>query len=116
MDIIILVVIGIVAFWAGWHARGILFLTAMSENPDRIIAILEQIKKINVEEAEGNGEPLTATKCRAELVNGNWYIYSNENQFLGQGASVEEAMLAIKARFPNKQVWLVKPNEEHQSA
>lgn len=92
------------AFWAGWRIRGVVMLAALSENPEKVIKLLEEIKRIN--KNEDVGVKPNAVEVEPELVGQHWYAYSKETgQFLGQGPTLEEALKSASLRFPDKTFW-----------
>lgn len=117
MDYIIYIVLGAVAFWLGWHARGIVFLANISIDPEKTIKMLEKIKEINAAESQEELDGIVSTQLDAvevqpEEVKGVWYAYAKTSgQFLGQGSSLEEALTQAANRFPNKKFWC-KTNEQ----
>jgi hypothetical protein len=117
MDYIIYIVLGAVAFWLGWHARGIVFLANISIDPEKTIKMLEKIKEINAAESQEELDGIVSTQVDAvevqpEEVKGVWYAYAKTSgQFLGQGSSLEEALTQAANRFPNKKFWC-KTNEQ----
>jgi N-acyl-D-aspartate/D-glutamate deacylase len=115
MDFLIYIVVAVVACWIGWHARGILFLVNISENPDRVIKMLEQIKRIN--EEEGVEMPNSVIEVLPEFVGAVCYAYAKEDgQFLGQGTTLDEALQMASARFPNKKFWCKVSEQSSQTA
>lgn len=122
MDFIIYIVLGAVAFWLGWHARGIVFLANISVNPDKMIKMLEKVKEINEakspEELEAiERTPFDAVEVAPEQVKGVWYAYAKDtNQFLAQGNSLEEALTAAAKRFPDKKFWCKTDEQFSQTA
>lgn len=104
LEVISYIVIAVFAFWFGWHARGLIFMAAISDNPEKIIKLLEEIKKINkTESASGD---TTKVEVLPECVNNYWYAYAKETgQFLGQGPTLEDAVREASLRFPNKTFW-----------
>jgi hypothetical protein len=102
MDSIILyLVIAFVAFVMGWKLRGLLMIAAMSDDPEKIINMLKEVKKINESEASD-----VKVEVEPEKVNGHWYAYAKETgQFLAQGSTLEEALKIASIRFPNKTFW-----------
>lgn len=103
-EIISVIVVSILGFWLGWYLRGIIFMAAISENPEKLIKILEELKKINKNEAVGV-KP-TAVEVEPERVGLTWYAYAKENgQFLGQGTTLEDALKSASLRFPDKTFW-----------
>jgi hypothetical protein len=116
MEFLIYIVIAVVASWIGWHARGIVFLSNISNHPEKMIKMLEQIKKINEEELDDMPESL-GTEIRAELVGSTWYIYTKaDGEFLAQGPSFDDAISAVADRFPNKKFWCSKSEQSSQTA
>ena len=121
MDLFTIILI-VGAAYLGWVARGVMLLTGMSDNPDKFIKILEEIKKINNAEAAGfEGDDAVAIaqgiKVRAEEVGGIFYIYDlKDNQFIAQGNSVEDAFKLAQKRFPGKSFWLEQKNISSQTA
>lgn len=104
-DIIVNIVIISFAFYAGWKIRGILMLAAMSDNPERVIKLLEEVKKINKGETKESANDIKV-EVEPEKVNDYWYAYSKETgQFLAQGPTLEEALRIASIRFPNKTFW-----------
>ena len=117
MDFITLVVIAVIAMWIGWHLRGIVILANLAENPDRVIGMLEKIKKINEEEQQESNGKLTGIEIKPEQVGNMWYAYAaDDNQFLGQGSTLEDALKMVSDRFPNTKFWCKKPNESNQTS
>lgn len=119
LDIFIIcaVMIGI-GFWFGWHFRGITMMAMFSDDPQKVIDILERIKKIN-EEERLSAKLLKAvgTEVEPELVNGQWYAYTKDtNQFVGQGSTIQEALDQAKTRFPGKTFWCNDPEKSNQSS
>lgn len=110
------------AFYLGWIARGAILLAGMSDNPERFIKLLEDIKKINAAEDQSTtGEDAldlaNSTKVRAEIVGDVFYLYRLEdNEFISQGSSIEDAMTTGQARFPDKHFWLEKQNISSHTA
>jgi hypothetical protein len=117
MDYIIYIVLGVVAFWLGWHARAIVFMANLSIDPDRTIKMLEKIREINEAKTEEELDSIVSTQLNdvevePEQVKGVWYAYAKTSgQFLGQGSSLEEALTQAANRFPEKKFWC-KTNEQ----
>jgi hypothetical protein len=117
MDYIIYIVLGVVAFWLGWHARAIVFMANLSIDPERTIKMLEKIREINEANTEEELDSIVSTQLDAvevepEQVKGVWYAYAKPTgQFLGQGSSLEEALTQAANRFPDKKFWC-KTNEQ----
>ena len=122
MEYLIYIVLGAVAFWLGWHARGIVFLANISVNPEKMIKMLEKVKEINAAKSQEEldvivNKQFDAVEVQTEEVKGVWYAYSKDtNQFLGQGASLEEALKMAATRFPDKKFWCETNEQFSQTA
>jgi hypothetical protein len=116
MDFITIVVIAVIAMWIGWHLRGIVILAKLSDDPDGVIRMLEKIKKINEEEDQEFKSKISGIEIKPELVGDMWYAYTaDNNQFLGQGPTLEDALKMVADRFPNKKFWVKKPSGSSQT-
>lgn len=105
MEIFILdVIVLILAFWAGWHLRAIVFLANLSVNPDKVIKMLEEIKRLNAEEEEGVvAQDASGTELFIERVDNMLYAYVKEtNQFVAQGPDLKSLLDSAHKRFPSK--------------
>lgn len=117
-DLLIYVAIAFAAFYIGWHFRGIVIITNLARNPERLIAILNEIKKINEEEEQGQTRPSgDLVEVEAELVNGLYYAYNKATgQFLGQGSNLNAVLLEASKRFPDKKFWCPTLEQNNRSA
>lgn len=107
MEYLIYTIVAVAAFWFGWHVRGIIITINISQNPDKAIKMLEQIKKINaaetVEELNALKSDASDNEMSIERVGDMLYAYSKENgQFLAQGPNLADVLAAVHKRFPNK--------------
>jgi hypothetical protein len=115
MEYIIYLIVAMVAYWLGWHARGLVFLSNISQRPDHMIKMLEKIKEIN--ESEDLGLPEDAIEVQTETVNGLVYAYEKASgQFLSQAQNLHQAMMLAAARFPGKKFWHPELKQDHQTA
>lgn len=98
------VIAGIVGYAVGYWFRGIMVLYHLSRDPDRIITLLKEIKKVNErEEAEGQ-DNTQGTELFIERVNNHLYAYVKDtNQFIAQGPDLKSLLDEAHKRFPNKQ-------------
>ncbi len=103
MIYIILTIICNIAVWFSGYMLGVMrtkqqLAMNIIENPDRIMAIVQQIKDAN--EAVEQDENLT--EVTIEQHNDRFFVYNKETSlFLGQGTSVDDAMKVVTERFPN---------------
>lgn len=121
MDYIFLIVLVGLAFYAGWHFRTVALLIKMSENPDHMIDILQQIKKLNEEQAQGKdiGKPLgeNIVELELETQSNTVYLYDkNTGQFLAQGPNLMQAVSLAASRYPGKKFWHPELNQDNQTA
>jgi len=117
MDIIGTLIVIAFAFWLGWHARGIMIMAAIARDPDNAIKILEKIKEINAEELPSDLDRTNVTLVKSEMVNGQWYVYTEHgHEFLAQGSSLEQALKIASQRFPERSFWCPTDNKESQTA
>lgn len=102
MEFLSILVLVVIAMWVGWHLRGIVMLANLSENPDRVIKMLEEIKRINKEEQEG--KPVSkGVELEIERVGSTLYAYTKDtNQFIAQGSDLKALLAEAHRRFPNK--------------
>lgn len=102
MELLSTVVFGVLAFYLGWILRGAVMLRNLSENPERVIKILEQIKKINQAEAEGKEFLSGETELSIERVGNVLYAYAKESgEFIAQGPDLNSLLASANARYPN---------------
>jgi hypothetical protein len=104
MEYFIYLVVAIVAYWIGWHVRGIIFLANISERPDHMIKMLEKIREIN--ESEEIGLPDDAIEVETEHVNNLVYAYNKvTGEFLAQAQNLHQVMVEAAKRYPGKKFW-----------
>jgi len=120
-ELITYVVIASVAAWVGWHVRGFILLANLAKDPDRIIKILEEVKKINDAEARGeiNVEvaDIDAVEVVTEQVNDLVYAYNKTTgEFLAQAQNLHQVMMLVAARYPGKKFWHQDIKQSSQTA
>ena len=104
MDILYYFVALVIAFWAGIHWAQIRFLHNISKQPEKFIAMLNQIKAIN--DNEELGLPEDAIEVRIEKENDIVFAYEKASgQFLAQAQSLHLAMVEATKRYPGKKFW-----------
>jgi hypothetical protein len=101
-EIISILLIFVSGFIVGWFFHDRSMLTLITQDPDKIISLLEKYK-IAKAEMDQSESTLTATEVRVEKIGSMFYLYStNNNEFLAQGTSIEDALEAIKKRYPDQ--------------
>ena len=104
------------AFHIGKHWALFQFSQNLSQDPDRMIALLNKIKEINTEVDE-NGMPEDAHPLELEEVNGQIYAYDKlTGEFLAQAPTKFQAGLAVSARYPEKKFWHPDLQQDSQTA
>lgn len=103
-DYIIPILTVAVAFYCGWRVRTAIMMYHLSEDPDRMIGILNKIKEIN---AKGNTNSSPEVKpngdVKIEYHHGHVYLFENEtDKFLAQGATIADAIEMMNKRFPGE--------------
>ena len=100
MDIILLLLAFAIGYVIGWMLQGRKLLRNLLSNPDNMIRLLEAYKQA---EAVDNEAKTGVTEVAVEQHNDTYFLYAKStNEFLGQGASLEEALNDLRLRFPNK--------------
>lgn len=100
-----LLILTISAIWISGYVIGCMrtktqFSMNIIEDPDRILAIIQEIKRKN-EEFEETHEP---TEVMIEQHNDRFFVYNNTTKlFLGQGATPELALSVVQDRFPDQE-------------
>lgn len=108
----------IVAYIAGKHIAAAAFLDKLSRKPEVVMEMLKQIIKINEEQArmEQHNVPDNAILLNTEERAGAVYLFrSEDNQFVAQGNTLDEALKQASIRFPNQVFWLPNPMEDSQT-
>lgn len=86
----------------GWllHARSM--FNRVTQDPDKMIDLLEKYKAAK-EEVEQEETSVKMTEVRVEKIGDMFYLYTiKDNEFLAQGPSLEDALEAVKKRYPNR--------------
>jgi len=67
------------------------------DDPDRIIAIINELKQLNEDVTD------VGTEVYVEQHNDRFFVYNKTNSlYLGQGLSVDDAMKTVTNRFPDQ--------------
>jgi hypothetical protein len=92
---------------AGLWLNITMYRQAMKHSPNELIDGIRQYHAAyhaNLDDDEDIDDP-NSIIVSFEHVNSHWYLYDvSTNIFAGQGKSLDEAVEAVKARFPNKDV------------
>jgi hypothetical protein len=118
IDLILYTAALVVAFWAGVHYAQIKFMFRIGKEPEKFIAMLEQIREINADEAVkiNVGAPEDAVMLNTEERAGLVYLFQSEDDmFIAQGKSIEDALKSAAQRFPGKKFWIPTIKQDTQT-
>lgn len=106
-EFLIYTVVAGVAGIIGWHLRGIVIMYNLSQNPDKMISILEKVRDLNnansLEEAEEIAANNESTVLVIERVGTTLYAYAKDtNQFIAQGNNLKSLLADAQKRFPTQ--------------
>lgn len=102
-------------FCIGWWAHTRSITKRVLRDPDAMINILKQYKATqnHVEELREQIEKGSGIAVQIERHDTMYYIFSKDkNEFISQGATVEDALEAARQRFPNQNFHGLIPKEE----
>jgi hypothetical protein len=115
LDLITVAIFVALAFYIGWFCRGISIMQNLAERPEHMIALLEEIRKINEQEAQSL--PTDIIEMNVEKQNGAIYLFNKTTgDFLAQGASIEDAVKIAAERFPGKRFGYTDAEQTARSA
>lgn len=103
MDILLIFLIFLVGYAAGWFRASKHMLDRMLEKPDIMMQLLKKYKEAKEESTDG--APIFSNMREIEVQNENsyFYLYAKDNgEFLGQGATLDQALEVVKQRFPGQ--------------
>jgi hypothetical protein len=103
MEILFLALVFGLGFFAGWLRASKSILDRMLSKPEEMMDLLKKYKEVK-DEVE-TGAPNSSSIRELEIHNekGAFYLFAKDNgQFLGQGTSIEEALEAVRSRFPGQ--------------
>ncbi len=96
--VLLIFISGFITGWF-WHARSM--FRRVTDNPEKMIDLLEKYKKAKAE-MDDEESPIT-TEVKVEKMGNQFYLFTKDtDEFLAQGHSLEEALEAIKKRFPDR--------------
>ena len=109
-------IIAVAAFHLGKHWAMMRFAQSLSENPDRMIKLLQHIKDIN-QHIDEEDMPEDAIPMEIEQVGEVYYAYNKiTGEFLAQANTLYQVTLLAAARFPGKKFWHPSLKESNQNA
>lgn len=101
-DILLNILYFAIVFWIGWRVRTAVIMYHLSEDPDRMIKILNQIKEIN-QKSETKEETKPNGDVKIEHHHGHVYLFeTTTDKFLAQGKTITEAIAMMDKRFPGQ--------------
>jgi hypothetical protein len=109
----IMIGVFIIGLMAGFWINAMLYRSAMKHSPNELIEGIRLYHESHLDtiDDEDIDDP-NSIIVSFEKVNTQWYLYDvSTMMFAGQGASLDEAINAVKARFPNKDVVLQEIKE-----
>jgi hypothetical protein len=114
--IFLYLIIVVAAFHVGKHWAMMRFAQSLSENPDKMIKLLEHIKEIN-KHIEHDDMPEDAIPMEIEQVGEVYYAYNKlTGEFLAQANSLYQISILATARFPDKKFWHPSLKQSNQTA
>ena len=104
----------VIAFWLGWKVRSAIIMYHLSEDPDRMIGILNKIKEINAK--KDSPEAKSTGDVKIEHHNGHVYLFETEtDRFLAQGETIAEAIDVMDKRFPGRFALKISIPDSHSA-
>jgi hypothetical protein len=114
-DLISVAIFVALAFYIGWFCRGVSIMSKLAQDPDRMIGLLEEIRKIN--QTESQDLPADVIEMDLQKQNGLVYLYNKgTGEFLAQGANIEAAVKIAAERFPGKRFGYTDTEQTARSA
>ena len=120
LDLLLAFGVGFVIAWKMCEAR---LARNFAEDPDRIIALLQIIKRLKAEvateEALGLDPDRENVQVSIEELEGPvWYAYRKDTgEFLAQSdKSIDDVMQRASDRYPDLVLWTHKPKKDSQPA
>lgn len=104
MDIVLLFLIFVAGYAAGWFRASKHMLDRMLEKPDVVMQLLKKYK-VAKDEEESNKDIASSSVREIEVQkeNNSFYLFAKDNgEFLGQGTTLDQALEVVKQRFPGQ--------------
>lgn len=107
----------LIAFWLGWRVRTAILMYHLSEDPDKMIGILNKIKAINAKADNNDSEDVkTAGAVKIEHHHGHVYLFESEtDKFLAQGETIADAIAMMDKRFPGQFALKITVPDSHSA-
>lgn len=100
-NIFIFLVVFFAGFVFGWLNHAHSFLRKVMADPDEMINLLNEYKKSKPEDQKNQDTPVREIKV--EKYGNALYLYAKDNdQFLAQGNTLQEALAEVDKKFPGK--------------
>lgn len=100
MELLTILLFWFLGYVMGWLNHSTHVAKRILKDPDYMINILEKYKTALKKENAGLSD---ARELIAEKQKDMFYLFAKDNnEFIGQGKTVEEALEAAKKRFPNQ--------------
>ena len=113
-EIILNVILFGFVYWLGFRmgTRWILIKLAKfvvdrrADLPQILKELDADLARAEAEESRPEGVPSTAQEINVEYEQNTYYLYrKTNNEFLGQGPTLREALDSVKKRFPDESFW-----------
>lgn len=105
--IAIMISVFVIGLLSGFWINILLYRTAMRHSPNELIECIKAYhdEYWNIANDDEDIDDPNSIIVSFEKVNTQWFLYDVSTKvFAGQGKSLDEAIEAVKARFPNKEV------------
>lgn len=106
----------ILSFLFGYWLSHLIMIRRILKNPQQMIDLLTKYKEAKDEFAVIKDPEKFPVEVEVIKEQDRFYLYSKlDNQFLGQGSTVEDALDNIRKRFPNKVFRGIIPKEQAEA-
>lgn len=116
-DYIITLIVFVAAFWLGWRVRTAIVMYHLSEDPDKMIGILNKIKELNAKGTTKDSKEIVPNgDVKIEHHHGHVYLFESEtDKFLAQGKTIADAIALMDKRFPGRFTLKVTVPDSHSA-
>lgn len=103
MDILLIFLIFVAGYAAGWFRASKHLLDRMLEKPEIMMQLLKKYKEAKDEVDTEDTGAVSVREIEIQKENNSFYLYAKDNgEFLGQGTTLDQALEVVKQRFPNQ--------------